>query len=232
VGTHPVRGRIGKLVILATLVALAPLATAAVPEPDRAAAKSDTTSSAGRKCRAELRRLDTRFTRGPWRMGIGNPVTVRPPIAGISYFRPGRADPDRRLVMGCRLALALNRMGGLLRERRVREVEHLGIYNYRCIAGTDPCELSQHAHATAIDLHEFRDQDGTTYNVELDWIVDFEFIATCSAFLLGPKNAWLHELVCEWDRLNVFNVILTPNYNRDHRNHFHVDLTPGADFID
>nr|MBA2600540.1 extensin family protein [Actinomycetota bacterium] len=30
----------------------------------------------------------------------------------------------------------------------------------------------------------------------------------------------------------MFNIILTPNYNEDHHNHIHVDLTPGADFID
>jgi hypothetical protein len=30
----------------------------------------------------------------------------------------------------------------------------------------------------------------------------------------------------------VWNIVLTPNYNADHRNHFHVDLTPGSDFIE
>ena len=29
----------------------------------------------------------------------------------------------------------------------------------------------------------------------------------------------------------MWNIVLTPNYNADHRNHFHVDLTPGADLI-
>jgi len=30
---------------------------------------------------------------------------------------------------------------------------------------------------------------------------------------------------------DIFNIILTPEYNAAHRNHYHVDLTPGADFI-
>jgi hypothetical protein len=29
----------------------------------------------------------------------------------------------------------------------------------------------------------------------------------------------------------VWNIALTPNYNAAHRDHFHVDLTAGSDFI-
>ncbi len=30
---------------------------------------------------------------------------------------------------------------------------------------------------------------------------------------------------------DIWNVILTPNYNAAHDNYFHVDLTPGSDYI-
>ena len=29
----------------------------------------------------------------------------------------------------------------------------------------------------------------------------------------------------------IFNIVLTPNYNSAHDNHFHVDLTEGSNFI-
>jgi hypothetical protein len=31
--------------------------------------------------------------------------------------------------------------------------------------------------------------------------------------------------------MRIFNIILTPNYNAAHRDHFHVDLTPNAHFL-
>ena len=41
----------------------------------------------------------------------------------------------------------------------------------------------------------------------------------------------LHQLICELKAAGVWNIVLTPNYNDAHRNHFHVDLTTDSDFI-
>jgi len=45
-------------------------------------------------------------------------------------------------------------------------------------------------------------------------------------------DAFLHELICTLKDAGVWNIVLTPNYNADHRDHFHVDRTQGSDFID
>ena len=34
----------------------------------------------------------------------------------------------------------------------------------------------------------------------------------------------LYSLLCELKSKKVFSTILTPNYNSDHRNHFHMDI--------
>jgi hypothetical protein len=182
-------------------------------------------------CLERLSELGVSHSVGPRTRGVADPVTVRLPINGIAYYRRGQKTPDHRLFADCSLALALHDMAPTLAQRGLVAVEYLGIYEYRCIAGTQPCELSQHAHATAIDLHEFRGAGGATYNVEIDWIVDPDLFDTCSAPALGSKNALLHELACDWGASNLFNIILTPNYNEAHRNHFHVDLTPGEDYL-
>ncbi len=182
-------------------------------------------------CRERLARLGISFSSGPQQPGVADPVTIGLPLNGISYFAAGELSPQNSLFMDCSLGLALHQMAETLEPRGVTAVEHFGVYEYRCIAGTDPCVLSQHAHATAIDLHEFRTGAGETYNVETDWIIDADAEATCSAPTLGPEDTLLHELACEWDATNLFHVVLTPNYNADHRNHFHVDLTPGVDYI-
>jgi hypothetical protein len=183
-------------------------------------------------CPARLTRLGVSYASGPSRRGVASPVTVRLPLNGISYFRPGSAEPDEALFADCSLVLALHAMAVTLKRRAITAVVHLGVYEYRCIEGIDPCMLSQHAHATAIDLHEFRSADGQAYSVETDWIINPDPGTTCSAPTLGAKDALLHDLVCEWAATKLFNIILTPNYNEEHRNHFHLDLTPGAHHID
>jgi hypothetical protein len=182
-------------------------------------------------CRERLERLGISYSSGPTQPGVTDPVTIGLPLNGISYFAAGALSPQTSLFMDCSLALALHEMAEMLELHGITAVEHFGVYGYRCIVGTDPCVLSQHAHATAIDLHEFRTGAGETYNVETDWMIDPDPEATCSTSTLGPKDTLLHQLVCGWDATNLFHVILTPNYNADHHNHFHVDLTPDRDYI-
>lgn len=182
-------------------------------------------------CHARLRRLGISYSNGPRLRGVADPVSIGLPINGIDYYAVGEPRPQKTLFMDCTLALALHRLAETLRPHEITSVQHFGIYEYRCIGGTSPCVLSQHAHATAIDLHEFRTSDGKTYNVESDWIIDPDEEPTCSAPTLGFSDMLLHELACEWHQTELFNTILTPNYNADHRNHFHVDLTPGSHFI-
>jgi hypothetical protein len=104
----------------------------------------------------------------------------------------------------------------------------LGIYNYRpmrnpkCIKAGN-CPLSQHSFATALDIHELRGS-GLDANVSTDWIIN-KTSRICPGAPQGDKDALLHKLACALLDQHVFNVILTPNYNDRHRDHFHVDLT-------
>jgi len=67
------------------------------------------------------------------------------------------------------------------------------------------------------------------YSVLKDWVIDST--ATCTADTANDKDAFLHAVICQLKAAGVWNIVLTPNYNADHRNHFHVDLTKGSDFI-
>lgn len=55
---------------------------------------------------------------------------------------------------------------------------------------------------------------------------------TCTQTTTSAEHLFLRDLVCSWHQEALFNLILTPNYNADHRDHIHADLTPDADFID
>jgi hypothetical protein len=184
-------------------------------------------------CQERLVQLGIDFDVAGPSKGVADPVSVKLPLNGIQYYGYGGSTPQTKLMMDCSLAVALHRLGEVAKAFDIVALEHIGIYNYRCIGGGDPstgCELSQHAFAKAIDIHELRDKNGVTYNTETDWVIDPDD-KTCTAPTANNKDKLLHDIVCEWHKQKVFHILLTPNYNAAHRNHFHVDLTTGASFI-
>lgn len=181
----------------------------------------------------DLYQLD--YTLGPDNPGVDQPVTVTTPINGIPYRYYYNESPRETFYMHCELALSLARAAEHMHAYDVVEVLDIGVYNYRCIGGGEPPDcpsgISQHAYAKAIDFAGFYTSDGTFYSVNDDWIIDGDGEATCQAATDNDKDAFLHELICALKDDDVWNIVLTPNYNDAHRNHFHVDLTTGSDFI-
>jgi hypothetical protein len=169
--------------------------------------------------------------------GVDDNVVVSVPINGVSYRYVSNEEPrGSYTVMHCELARSLARAAPILRERDVVEVADIGVYNYRCIGGGTPPDcpngISQHAYAKAIDIAGFTDGGGTFYSVNDDWIIDPDAEETCAAPTEPGADAFLHETICALKAAGVWNIVLTPNYNDAHRNHFHVDLTSGSDFIE
>lgn len=90
----------------------------------------------------------------------------------------------------------------------VREILHFGSYNCRMKRGGST--LSEHASANAFDISGFKLADGTTISVLKDWPKQ----DAKARFLRAARDG-----LCQW-----FNVTLSPDYNADHANHFHVDM--------
>jgi hypothetical protein len=92
--------------------------------------------------------------------------------------------------------------------KSVKEITHFGSYNCRTIRGSH--SMSEHSTANAIDISGFKLSDGTFISIRKSWNVD------------GPESQFLHELrngICGY-----FNLTLSPDYNSDHADHFHVDM--------
>lgn len=179
----------------------------------------------------DLYRLD--YMTGPEKQGVADPITVNLPLNGVAYRYSANEEPRTTLFGDCTLMKSLAEAAPIVRARDVTEIVDIGVYNYRCIdqSKTPPdCTMSQHAYAKAIDIAALVTSDGTTYSVLDDWVIDTT--ATCEAATDGEKDAFLHELICQLKAADVWNIVLTPNYNDAHRNHFHVDLTDGSDFIE
>jgi hypothetical protein len=187
-------------------------------------------------CQDELALYQVEFTVGPERPGVVDPVTAVVPINGVSYRVLGNADPRETMFGDCTLIRSLARGASIVRSRGLVEITDIGVYNFRCIGGGTPPDcpngISQHAFATAIDIAGVTDANGEFASVNDDWVIDPNTEETCEAPTEGGKDALLHELICALKAADTWTIVLTPNYNADHRNHFHVDLTPGSDFIE
>jgi hypothetical protein len=128
-------------------------------------------------------------------------------------------------LVSCPLALAIERTARILREERyaIDDLVHYGGYNCRVVAGSST--LSQHGLANALDVMALGRADGTRFTVLDHWERDQPAPVTAEGALLRDFVERLHQ-----DR--VFNVILTPDYDEYHTDHFHLDLTPGKHVLD
>jgi len=152
---------------------------------------------------------------------VEDPVRIRPPLHGVDLVTSSGA-PSSSVLAGCEMAHALSDTVRDVAERDVVQVRHMGTYSCRVIAGTST--LSQHAHANAIDIWGVDFADGTTYSLVDDW-------EHGTSQPVGPGGAFLYDAAYRWFDEGFWNIILTPNYNVAHDDHFHVDLTPGGDLI-
>lgn len=89
-------------------------------------------------------------------------------------------------------------------------IETSGTYSCRRVSGSG--RLSQHAKANAVDIFAFVTKDGRKITVKGGWNGDKQ----AQKFLRH-----LHRQAC-----GPFGTVLGPNYNRQHADHFHLDMSP------
>lgn len=153
--------------------------------------------------------------------GIGNAVKVS--ATGVAWNRPG--------VVSCGMARVLARyqtdvLQPLAQQRfgqPLKRIHHAGTYDCRVqrnnttakaasLGGSRGGRLSEHSKGTAIDLMAFELADGTMVSVKRDWREG------------GAKAAFLKDVARA--SCNTFNVVLTPNHDRFHQDHLHLDIGP------
>lgn len=94
----------------------------------------------------------------------------------------------------------------------VARIDHYGSYACRNIGGAAAGRRSEHARANALDIAGFELADGTSVRVAKDWR------------RADRRGAFLREVHA--DACRYWNVVLGPDYNAAHRDHFHFDLGP------
>lgn len=95
--------------------------------------------------------------------------------------------------------------------RKLASLRHLGTYSCRGIREGKRGSLSQHAFANAIDVAGFTVAGEPGMTVGGDWKSD------------GEKGAFLR--VVRDGACRIFGVVLSPDHDRNHANHFHLDMS-------
>lgn len=136
----------------------------------------------------------------------------------------------RPALMDCRFAVTLYRLAPLFLAAGFDEIRYSSFYVYRNVAGTN--HLSRHANGLAVDIHELRGPGGLRARVDRDWeraqVPPGTRFRSGGRLLcgggtrFGPLAARLRRLVCAVEASGLVYLVLTPDSNRAHWNHFHV----------
>ncbi|MBN2340536.1 MAG: extensin family protein [Deltaproteobacteria bacterium] len=175
---------------------------------------------------------------------VRTPLLLDSPIEGVVIDSKWPTESFRR-VMDCRLMVTLIQLARRARERGVVKIEYYSTWRpiksiTQCAAGQkgDKCRKvyeraqngklpSQHSRATAIDIRWFTFENGSTVDVLNHFEMNFHE-PPCDDLPITEEGRFLQEFACILHQDKAFNVMLTPNADRDHENHFHFDITPNV----
>lgn len=189
-------------------------------------------------CQAELTRRAVPSVVAEPTPGVMAPVRLRGPLHGVSIHTdrpPKERERSKYEIFDCRLVLALDDFAQVVAQRDVIEIIHLNAYRPTTEHGcTAKYWGLQHCAALAVDVREFKRKDGSTLNVDRDFHGRIG-LGTCASGV-GPSPQTriaddLWSFVCEAAGRALFHVMLTPNYNAEHKNHFHLEITPEAGWM-
>lgn len=166
--------------------------------------------------------------------GVAKPVRLTGPLHGVTFHSDAPAKERATTpyeVADCSLVLALDDFAAQLAKHDVVEVVHYSMW--RPPPKDWPADKigTRHPGAVAIDVARFVKSDGTVLSVEDDFhgaLGDLTCGDGAAPHLVTPASTEIRAILCDAAAARIFNVILTPNYNPPHHNHFHMEVTAGV----
>ncbi|MBX3127842.1 MAG: extensin family protein [Polyangiaceae bacterium] len=162
-------------------------------------------------CLERLRAAGVDFQQPGERRGVVTPVVIQGGLAGVDYV----AGAGLPLELDCRMALTLVEVAPVLRALGVTRFRFSGAYVYRM---SRVGRLSLHAHGLAIDLHA-AEAGGAWHEVKTAFTKNL-------ADGCATEAPVLNRIACELKKTGRFRELLTPDYNADHHDHFHLGIAP------
>jgi hypothetical protein len=167
-------------------------------------------------CLAELdaRKVAYKPARRP---GIANAVEITGTLGGIRY-----STYNQPLVIDCSLAVSLDEAGRYAKALGIDKLFFSNAYSVRNVKGTN--RPSKHSFGLAIDVHSFGD-----LRVDRDYEQGLGDDVDCVGKPLTQGGATLKILQCQLVRSGLFSLVLSPDFDADHHDHFHLEAKPWAE---
>lgn len=160
--------------------------------------------------------------------GVDAPLELRGLIEGIEVVSRGRAPQSQ--IYDCRLVVALLAWAPQLRDAGVQRIEHMSTYRpgARVARSGSP---SGHSRALAIDVAGVVLRDGSELDVETIWGDAHAGDDPCTHLEDESDDLrLLRDAICGAAEGDLFQIVLTPHYDRAHRNHVHLELRGDVDW--
>lgn len=162
--------------------------------------------------------------------GVLIPVRLAGPLSGVT-FRTLLPEKERASspyeIFDCRLLLAIDDFSRLLVGRNIVEVMYFSAYRPPPPGWKGGV---RHEGGLAIDIGYFRNADGAGLNVERDFLAEAAPAKPCASArppkLATAESIALRGISCAAIDGKIFDVVLTPDYDLEHENHFHLEVTP------
>jgi hypothetical protein len=173
------------------------------------------------ECTAELDARGVTWTKAS-RPGIAHGVEIKGPLGGVEMT--GASQP---LVIDCSLAVSLAEAGRYLRALGIEKATFSSAYSRRNVRGTN--RPSKHSFGLAIDVHTFTGADLGTLRVDKDYEQGLGDAVDCLGAPLTQGGAVLKVMQCQLVRSGLFHLVLSPDYDDAHHDHFHLEALPWGD---
>lgn len=170
-------------------------------------------------CYRMLAKLGVRFRRVKGTR-IRMPVRVLGPIGGVRYQGYDR----RPLILDCSLVVSLALSGPILRAQGITRARYS--LSYDRVLRRFSWGYSPHSYGLALDVHGFSGPDIGDLSVETHYEQGLGNDDDCVGAPMSKKGAALRTLDCEMSRSGWFGMVLNPDYNAQHLNHFHFEARP------
>jgi hypothetical protein len=123
--------------------------------------------------------------------------------------------------------VSLDEAGHYLRALGLDKAAFSSAYSRRKVRFTD--HWSKHSFGLAIDVHTFTGPDLGTLRVDRDFEQGLGDDVDCVGKPLTQAGAVLEILKCQLVRSGLFQLVLSPDYDDAHHDHFHLQVKPWSE---
>ncbi len=177
------------------------------------------TASPADHCTAELDARGVSY-HAVSRSGIAIGVEIIGPLGGVTWISTARA----ALVIDCSLAVSLAEAGPYLRALGVEQAKWSSAFSRRTVRGSG--RPSKHSYGLAIDVPRFAGQDAGDLTVALDYEQGLGDRVDCLGQPATQGGAILKVMQCQLAQSGLFHLVLSPDYDDAHHDHFHLEARP------